>query len=67
MNRIDIIASNAPDGEIYLVHQICEIIAGDRANRVEFNKGEKQYGWQTHIQQAMKIIETVREWDKNAT
>ena len=63
-SRIDVIGSNAPDGEYYLVEKVARQIAGDCQDQKLGGKNEGKMYWELFIGQAMAVIEIVREFDK---
>jgi len=65
-DRIEVICSNGPDGEIYLVEKVARQLAGDCQDMKQGGKNEGKLYWELFIQQAMAVIEIVREFDKEA-
>lgn len=67
MNRIDIIGSNAPDGEYYLVEKVARQIAGDCQDQKLGGQAEGKVYWELFIKQAIAVIEIVRDFDKGVS
>lgn len=63
-SRIDIISQNAADGEYYLVEKVARQLAGDCQDQKLGGKNEGKLYWELFIEQAMSVIEIVREWDR---
>ena len=66
-SRMVPIGQNGNDGEYYLVEKVARQIAGDCQDQKLGGVSEGKCYWELFIQQAIAVIEIVREFDKNST